>query len=162
MFVPGTHFYRKQIKCTTSAENPVRTTSPVFHMLTDKFSTTRLGVVFFYPERQDPSYHSSTCWHAIGQAQQHERILSRNSLFLARLGVFVFFYPYAKIYVPPDAGDPFVKPKSTRVAHPGRICPRDISEFFGFLDFFLRVGGPTPTVLGFASPTYSDFALTTA
>jgi hypothetical protein len=37
--------------------------------------------------------------------------------------------------VPPDAGDPLVKPKSTRVAHPGRICPRNIFGFLGFFGF---------------------------
>jgi len=63
------------------------------------------------------------------------------------MGGFVFFNPDAKTYMPPDAGDPLVKPKGTRVDHPSQKL-----DFLDFLDFVLRVGGPTPPGMGVAYP----------
>jgi len=103
----------------------------------------------------------------LDQAQKHEYTPPRNNLSLAKKQPrgeppgLSFLNPDAKTYMPPDAGDPLVKPKGTSAHHHGLIRP---TFFFGFLDFldFFKGWGPTPSAGGRLPPFSSDFTPTTA
>jgi hypothetical protein len=66
-------------------------------------------------------------------------LLTDRQVSTTRLGVLLFFYPNVKTssIMPPDAGDPMVKPKSTSAHNHRRTLP---FQDWGVLSFF----NPTP------------------
>jgi len=106
-------------------------------LLTDRqVSTTRLGVLlFFYPNVKTSSIMPPDAGDPMVRTQKYERTQSQTHSSISRLGGFVFFYPNARTYMPPNAGNPLVKPKGTRAYHHGRICPY---IFFWILEQWVR------------------------